>query len=81
LTLHFAAAFSASWLRSSDARPSEYEIDDETFCGRRPKNPFDLRFASASLTSDRIDASTRVAAARMGNQTHDEHLISADEQW
>jgi len=44
-------------------------------------NRFNLRIACASVTFGGIDASIHIAAARMGNQTHDEHLMPADEQW
>jgi hypothetical protein len=34
-----------------------------------------------TVTFGGIDASIQIAAAWMGNQTHDEHLIPTDEQW
>jgi hypothetical protein len=60
---------------------SSCEIDDETFCPTRTNNRFNLRIACAPVTFGGIDASIQIAAARMGNQTHDEHLIPTDEQW
>jgi hypothetical protein len=56
------------------------EIDDETFARDGRTNCFNLptAFYLSDLPQDRR---IQIAAARMGNQTHDEHLIPADEQW
>jgi hypothetical protein len=79
--LHFAASFLRDERTVEVQAQLSCEIDDETFCPDGRTNRFNLRTVSTSVTFRGIDASIQIAAPRMGNQTHDEHLIPADEQW